>query len=336
MQNEFKSRLAVHCPRAVVMGITGNWAFAAGTVLLALRRHNPALNADIIVFCDDTLPASDARILQDMGAQLVPFAPVDAELTPEALSVFSPLSLAKFHCFDLLRQYESVVWLDSDILVQDELEELFACGPLALALEDPEFSDPPGAKPAQINLHGTVQDFDSGADNLNSGVIVFRNDLPAPENLRQMCLDFVCRHGTLLRYPDQAAFNALAQRLLRQEPPCVQQLAQRFNAHPRNPAATYAPVVHAFGAYKLWNDGLTATCFPEWQRDYARWLRLGGSPYVGPVENAQFLEGGAFSLLGGLCGSIEKAQTALADMQQRLQTESALRARLEAVISRLG
>ena len=336
MQNDFKMRLAVHFPRAVVMGITGNWAFAAGTVLLALRRHNPALNADIIVFCDDALPASDARILQDMGAQLVPFAPVAAELTPEALSVFSPLSLAKFHCFDLLRHYESVVWLDSDILVQDGLEELFACGPLALALEDPEFSDPPGAKPAQINLHGTVQDFDSGADNLNSGVIVFRNDLPAPENLRQMCLDFVCRHGTLLRYPDQAAFNALAQRLLRQEPPCVQQLPQRFNAHPRNPAATYAPVVHAFGAYKLWNDGLTATCFPEWQRDYARWLHLGGSPYVGPVENAQFLEGGAFSLLGGLCGSIEKAQTALADMQQRLQTESALRARLEAVISRLG
>ena len=39
---------------------------------------------------------------------------------------------------------------------------------------------------------------------------------------------------------------------------------------------------------------------------------------------------------GGLCGSIEKAQTALADMQQRLQKEAALRARLEAVISRLG
>jgi len=336
MQNDFVGRLAVGSSRAVVMGITGNWAFAAGTVLLALRRHNPALNADIIVFCDGSLPTKDAHILQEMGAQLVPFTPVDAALTAEALSVFSPLSLAKFHCFDLLRHYESVVWLDSDILVQDSLEGLFACGPLGLALEDPEFSDPPGAKPAQINLHGPVQDFDGGADNLNSGVIVFRNDLPAPENLRQMCLDFVCRHGTLLRYPGQAAFNALAQRLLRQEPPCVQLLPQRFNAHPRNPAATYAPVVHAFGAYKLWNDGLTATCFPEWQRDYARWLRLGGSPYVGPVENAQFLEGGAFSLLGGLCGSIEKAQTALADMQQRLQTESALRARLEAAISRLG
>ena len=336
MRNDFEARLAVHFPRAVVMGITGNWAFAAGTVLLSLLRHNPNLNADIIVFCDGALPTADARILQDMGAQLVPFTPVQAELTHEALSVFSPLSLAKFHCFDLLRHYESVVWLDSDILVQDELEELFAFGPLALALEDPEFSDPPGAKPAQINLHGTVQDFDGGADNLNSGIIVFRHELPAPGKLRQMCLDFVCRHGTLLRYPDQAAFNALAQLLRQQDAHCVQLLPQRFNAHPRNPAATFAPVVHAFGAYKLWNDGLTATCFPEWQRDYARWQRLGGSPYAGSVENAQFLEGCAFSLLGGLCGTIEKAQTAIADLQRRLEAEAAIRARLEAAISRLG
>lgn len=336
MQHDFEDRLAVRFSRAVVMGITGNWAFAAGTVLLALLRHNPALNADIIVFCDGALPAEDARILQGLGAQLVPFTPVDAELTDEALSVFSPLSLAKFHCFDLLRHYQSVVWLDSDILVQDSLEELFSCGPLAMALEDPEFSDPPGAKPAQINLHGPVQDFDSEARNLNSGVIVFRHDLPAPEALRQLCLDFVCAHGTLLRYPDQAAFNALAQMLLRQDPHCVQLLPQRFNAHPRNPAATFAPIVHAFGAYKLWNDGLTATCFPEWQRDYARWLRLGGSPYIGPVENAEFLEGGAFSLLTGLCGTIEKAQTAIADMQQKLEVETRVRARLEAVVSRLG
>ena len=240
MQHDFEGRLAVLFSRAVVMGITGNWAFAAGTVLLALRRHNPALNADIIVFCDGTLPAEDARILQGLGAQLVPFTPIDAALTAEALSVFSPLSLAKFHCFDLLRHYESVVWLDSDILVQDSLEELFAFGPLALALEDPEFSDPPGAKPAQINLHGPVQDFDGGANNLNSGIIVFRNDLPEPETLRQMCLDFVCTHGTLLRYPDQAAFNALVQILLRQAPHCVCSCCR--NALTRTPVTLRPPL----------------------------------------------------------------------------------------------
>lgn len=34
MQRDFEGRLAVGYSRAVVMGITGNWAFAAGTVLL--------------------------------------------------------------------------------------------------------------------------------------------------------------------------------------------------------------------------------------------------------------------------------------------------------------
>lgn len=336
MNNNVENRLAARFSRAVVTGVTGNWAFAAGTVLLALRRHNPELEADVVVFCDDSLPEKDAEILRGLGARLVPFTPIPAQLTNEAEEVFSPLSLAKFCCFDLLQHYTSVVWLDADVLIQDSLEDLFDCGPLGLALEDPAFSDPPGAKPAHINLHGPVEGFNGAADNLNSGVIVFRNDLPTPEALRQLCLDFIIRHGKILRYPDQAAFNLLAQMLLREQPQTVFQLPQRFNTHPRNPAAAFAPVVHAFGAYKLWNDGLTATCFPEWQRDYARWMRLGGSPYAGAVENSEFLEGGAFSLLGGLCGTIEKAEAAIAQLQQNLEVEKRLRARFEAAISRLG
>ena len=157
MHDAFEGRIDVRFPRAVVTGVTGNWAFAAGTVLLALRRHNPGMEADIIVFCDDSLLETDAAILRNLGAQLVPFTPVPAELTAEALEVFSPLSLAKFDCFDLLQRYTSVVWLDADVLIQDNIEGLFDCGPLGLALEDPEFSDPPGAKPAQINLHEPVE-----------------------------------------------------------------------------------------------------------------------------------------------------------------------------------
>lgn len=336
MHNVFEGRIDARFPRAVVTGVTGDWAFAAGTVLLAFRRHNPGMEADIIVFCDDTLREADAAILRNLGAQLVPFTHVPAELTAEALEVFSPLSLAKFDCFDMLQRYTSVVWLDADVLVQDSLEGLFDCGPLGLALEDPEFSDPPGVKPAQINLHESIEGFDGGADNLNSGVIVFRNDLPAPDALRQGCLEFVCRHCAILRNPDQAAFNLLAQMLLRQYPQGVFQLPQAYNAHPRNPAAVFAPVVHAFGDEKPWNDGLTAACFPEWQRDYARWQSLGGNPYAGTVENAECLKGGAFSLLGGLCGTVEKAETAIADLQQKLEMETRVRARLEGVVSKLG
>ena len=113
MQRDFEGRLTVRFSRAVVMGITGNWAFAAGTVLLALRRHNPGMEADIIVFCDDSLLETDAAILRNLGAQLVPFTPVPAELTPEALEVFSPLSLAKFDCFGALASHLSPFFYDA-------------------------------------------------------------------------------------------------------------------------------------------------------------------------------------------------------------------------------
>jgi len=323
-------------PKAVVLGITGEWAFAAGTVLFALRRHNPGLDADVLVFHDARLTANDAGMLRKLGAQLRPFTPPPADLTDEALKVFSPLMLAKFDCFSLLRDYGSVVWLDADILLQDAIAALFSAGPLGLAPEDPDFMNPPGVNPARINLHGFVPGFDGEAANLNSGVIVFRADLPSPENHRRACLDFVRTHGRLLRYPDQAAFNLLAQMLRRDDKRLVEVLPQRFNTRPRNPAATLAPVVHAFGAYKLWNDGLTAACFPEWQRDYARWEGMGGSPYAGPVENVEFLKGGAFSLLSGMYDTLEKTEAALEAMRKRLAAEADMRARLEAVLHRLS
>ena len=55
------------------MGITGEWAFAAGAVLLAFRRHNPGLEADVIVFHDARLTEGDADLLRNLGARLTPF-----------------------------------------------------------------------------------------------------------------------------------------------------------------------------------------------------------------------------------------------------------------------
>ena len=336
MQHTFDSCLTVHAPRTVVMGVTGSWAFAAATVLLAFRRHNPSLDTDFLLFCDDSLADADARILQCLGAQILPFAPVPAAVNVEALRIFSPLCLAKFACFDLLDRYSAIVWLDADVVIQDALDALFDSGPLALAVEDPDFSIPPGTKPAGINFHEAVEGVDGEADNLNSGIIVFSRELPNPRALHEQCLDFLRRHGPNLRYPDQAVFNHLAQRLAKKDARLIHILPQRFNTHPRNPQATYAPIVHAFGAYKLWNDGLTAACFPEWLRDYEKWKVRGGSPYQGPIENSRFLEGGAFSLLGGLYETITKAERTIEDLRKKLAFEANARMRLEKTLGELA
>jgi hypothetical protein len=122
----------------------------------------------------------------------------------------------------------------------------------------------------------------------------------------------------------------LAQTLSRDRPQLVRALPHdRFNAHPRNPASLRAAVVHAFGAYKLWDDGLTRCAFPEWQRDYLRWLDAGGSPWKGRVDNAAFLEGGPFFMLRRLFDTASAAQDILDRQRGELERERALRGKLE-------
>jgi lipopolysaccharide biosynthesis glycosyltransferase len=317
----------------LLLGITGDMAFAAGCLLLALRRHSPGLAADLRLYTDTALPASDAALLRALGADLMPYEPPDCALDPAVVKLFSRMCLARFEAFLLLDRYRSVVWLDVDTAIQDDISELFDFGPLSLALEDPHFTDA-GTSRAGINIAGDVPGFDAAAPNYNSGVLVVNDDLPDPARLHRQCMDMLQAYGPQLRYPDQAVFNLLVQTLLRDSPELVRVLPHdRFNAHPRNPVGLQAAVMHAFGAYKLWDDGLTRCSFPEWSRDYLRWLKAGGSPWQGTVDNAEFLEGGPFFMLRRLFDSVSKAQQMLDGQGRELDRERELRKKLERIVA---
>ena len=321
--------------RLIVLGVTANWAFAAGTVILALRRHNPHLDADILILHDGKLCPKDSQILQNLGCRLAQASYLRQFLPKEALTTFSELSTAKFLCFDLLEFYSKVLWLDSDILIQDSLEPIWNYGPLAIAREDPEFYENRQPKTAKINLKSTeIPDlpFDFNAPNYNSGVIVFNQSIQSPNLCKTHCLNFLQATIDVARYPDQGAFNYLHQIL---DPDQCQDLPQEFNCHPRNPAALYAPIVHAFGAYKLWNDGLTQACFPEWQRDYLRWANLGGSPYTGEIENQDYLHQGSFALLTKFFETIKQSQTVIDHLTAQLAKEKTANAKLTKLIEKI-
>ena len=119
--------------RLIVLGATGNWAFAAGTVLLALKRHHQNLDADILLLNDGQILPTDAEIFAKLDCRLFHGTYRTDYLSPDILKIFSALSLAKFFCFDLLKFYEKVIWLDSDIIIQDDLNELWDYGPFSMA-----------------------------------------------------------------------------------------------------------------------------------------------------------------------------------------------------------
>jgi lipopolysaccharide biosynthesis glycosyltransferase len=170
---------------------------------------------------------------------------------------------------------------------------------------------------ASINTLAPVRDLDGNADNHNSGLLVCQRTLPDPEQLYRLCMQWLEQHASLLNYPDQAAINMLAQYLARQDPALVDHIPHDiYNAHPKNPVAWNAAIVHGFSVFKFWSNGLVGGCFPEWERDYRNWVCRGGSAWQGPIENAHCRERGAFPTLHSMMLNV-------AGMQQHMQKQQA-------------
>jgi hypothetical protein len=204
---------------------------------------------------------------------------------------------------------------------------------LALAREDPAYNEDGRVTLASVNAVGPVPGLDVAQPNCNSGVLVFRDAPPDPDGVYSRCMGWLAAHAEKLAFPDQTVINMLVQRFLRESPELVDFLPiERFNCHPRNPKAKYAAIVHMFGPFKTWYDGLTRCSFPEWDRDYARWVALGGAPWQGPVTNPEYMEGGAFHMLVNLFKVLSSAETAIDGLRRDLDRERTLRAKLEKMV----
>ncbi|MDL2267892.1 glycosyl transferase family 8 [Desulfovibrio sp. OttesenSCG-928-G15] len=287
-------------PFLLMLGITGNLAFAAGALLLSFRRHSPSLGADVLVYTDCTLPEKDERLLRELGARVMPYTPDTTSLPADYLKRFSPLALSRLEAFNLLYFYETVVWLDVDTAIQGDISPLFTeYGPFSLALTDPHWY--PDGKPgkARINIIQDIPRFNPHAPNYNSGVMTVTRALGDWHTLYKMCLGWLKHYGPSFRFADQGVLNMLAQHLQTTAPLLFTPLPHDvYNAHPRNPGAALAPLVHFFGPYNVWSDGRLLCAFPEWTRDYRRWLALGGSPHSGVVRHADFCPNGPLEMLG--------------------------------------
>lgn len=310
--------------KLLLLGITGNLAFAAGCLLLALRRHSPRLETDILIYTDAELPSPDKDLLTGLGARLEVYRAPALNFTGHTLQRVTGMALSRLEGLRLLERYEKVLWLDVDIALQDDIAPLFEYGPLALAVQETF----PGDRSARagMNLESPFPGFDASVDSLNSGVAVMHHTLPDPPELYRRCMNWAAEMAPISRLLDQAVLNMLAQQLQQQDPKLFSPLPpERFNAHPAHPGATLATLAHCFGSRKPWNDGFLRAAFPEWARDYARWLAMGGSGWQGPVQNRDFIEQGALAAMLLMRSLTERQKT----LEKELAEERAVSARLK-------
>ncbi|HSF64033.1 MAG TPA: glycosyltransferase [Paracoccaceae bacterium] len=274
--------------RAIVLGVTADMAFAAGALLAGVRRHDPGMAADVVIF-HDGLSDGDRAALAVLapGVRFRAFTAADAlarlgmaaapPRLAEALARFSALHLAKLELPALLAEYDRVVWLDADMLVRGPLGALWdfdclAWRPLA-----------PGAvqRRAAVLAACAPRVRDGSVPLLNGGVVGVARGL-ADRGLG--VADLWAEARFLLEATETQTVDEMALWLLaaRHGLP-VRALPLALNHPVTTGGVDRAVILHAIGAQKFWNATPMLHLYPDWAAHHAEWVAAGGTPWAGPV-----------------------------------------------------
>ena len=265
-------------PFAIVMATDDKAAFAAGCALLSLKENSPRLfkKADIIIYYQN-LSQQNRKALRSIGR--VFFKDYRLNFSTSAIRTirrYSQLTLARYECFFLLKEYRQILWLDSDILVKKELINIlkFKKAGFAIAHDDNIIA---------CNFAKPVRGFDMLRRNFNAGVLLFSENMANPIKIGAWCYQQTKMLAPILIWADQGVLNLALQKFAIK--PAI--LPRKFNSHP-----VLSPIkmgntliLHAMGDYKFWDN----YPLPEWDKFYNQWLGLSGAEVTIQNYNKKYL-----------------------------------------------
>lgn len=255
---------------AMVFGITKDLDFALANVLLSMKKHgNMPKSMDIFVYHDGISEEKQSLLNKILPCQFIEYHNNISSDTfdPTYLQLYSNLCLARFECFNLLKEYKKVIWNDVDILIQNDVSGLLDYGDksgLAMTYTDINFL-------TEANFNGLIAEYNMCLPLLNSGIIVFSDQLKNYENMTEWCYQQVKKYNKRLRYLDQGVLNILVQEFkIKVEAIDI----KKYCCHPMRDNVSTAAIVHAYGYDKFWNSENLKMLFPEWVKFNQEWEEL--------------------------------------------------------------
>lgn len=258
--------------KAIVLGATGNMAFAAANALIGIKKHSPDLKADFIIFHND-FSEKDKNLLNSIiPCKFIDYKmPINTQGVEESsFSRYSKLAFSRYECFRMLDEYKQVLWLDIDVLVQKDISAIFDYAKTGISLYQE-------IAPLQECFSIPVEGYDMKGAHYNSGVLLLSDSLQNCNAMANWLYQKTIEYGKYLKYADQGVINLLIQEFRLE----VDKLPEKYNCHSTKNNSQNACIVHSYSPQKFWKWYERAYHFKEWDENYKQWLKMGGSPYIG-------------------------------------------------------
>lgn len=254
---------------AVFVACDEKYAFCLYVSLATLIKNSPVLakSADILV-AGYKLTENSKRILHTLPqVKVVDYVyPAPLPDTP-AIRNFTAASFARYDCFALLKYYDKILYLDSDVLVQKELADVFEVLPDGLGLiQDPTFGTVGG------QFYKPVLGFDMKRMGFNSGFIVLNSQSTWREKAEEItlwCYQKTTELAENLFLPDQGIINLALEKFNIS----AVALSDLYNCPASESLRKLrsAYIIHSTGNRKFW-----CYYFRDFYLYYSQWISLGG------------------------------------------------------------
>jgi hypothetical protein len=259
---------------AFLLGITKELAFAAGNIALSLHRYMAGVDYELVIYYKDLDPA-DHVVLESLPKTVLRQFWFEQDFVDHILKHVSPhsrvssindlMAFCHFEAFDLLDSYRNVAWLDVDISIQANLQDIVNFGPLGITSDD--------TWTVQKNFLTNIEGYDMSLPGVCSAVMVVSETLPY-RAIYEWCYDKARELVSQLRNRDQGIINLALQKF--GIIPSLMPLKEWQCIYWRDEAIT-AKIVHFGEARKVWFDFVVCCSFPEWYRVHRLWVSMGGS-----------------------------------------------------------
>ncbi len=259
-----------------------------GNILVQLNDTNKGLFDEALIYYD-TITEKDKEVMSSiMPCRFIKF---DYELPNEvkalpAFEKFSSLMFARYYMFDMLDEYETVTWIDTDVLItgslQDVIEKAKING-MAANFEDPINKSYKTTDIVKTSFSMPINNYDMNRYNMSSGLITIADTLENYEKMTKWCFEKTIEYAEYLSLPDQGILNILIQEFNIDVASVGENGAYCF--YPSyNRDASKAKIVHAWGARKFWKSWYLYNKFPDWKKYYEKWVSMGGSDFFGEIK----------------------------------------------------
>lgn len=244
---------------AIVTG--GSGIFFPICVALYSAVCNLNIKYDLIIF-EYGMDDKQKKFLRDVfKAKIIHYD----RLKNTAPSKWTHIAYAKYECFNMLSEYEQVMWLDYDTVCNENIDGIFSrkSGLVARkfgSLLKEEYKIVPDIINAVIEKNKMTMSF-------NAGVLVFNRDLPP--RLTEQCYLLTLEQGENVTRADQGILNLIAI----QESLKVIDLPVYYHNSPHDfDQAVPQAILHFMGTQKPWDKEVKGwPIYPDAVEIWRRW-----------------------------------------------------------------